>query len=326
MVSIMVLRIPWGIISDKYGYVKELKLSLPIIATSSFLRSFSPNYYVLLFSQFLLGIGFASILPCLTLLVRDLFPLKTGVATGVYTSGFALGNGTALGLTPYLLKIFEWRDILFYYSIFAVFITILYWIVSEESAQTNKKIDKNIFKIIKKSHVLILIFFMIAAMGCYDTLATWIPKILEFKFLSKYPAILLSLGFLLSGPIIGTVSDKFTSDKFLIGLLGVLSFLSIIGIILLPPPLLWGSIFLTGFFLMGNLTLTLKEPAKNDKLKQSAGKVTGIISSIGNIGPIFIPVLFGYLIDITYTYILSMIIVGLIALATFVSGSYLLRE
>ncbi len=98
----------------------------------------------------------------------------------------------------------------------------------------------------------------------------------------------------------------------------------VIGINYAFPPLLWIVLLSTGFFLMSTLTLTLKVPAKDPDLSESGGEVTGIISSIGNVGPMAIPVAFGYLIDVTGTYTFSIFMVAAVALLVFSIGSRLL--
>lgn len=324
MVSLVVLRIPWGIIGDRNGYLQVLKISLPIVALSAILRAFSTSYWTLLITQLALGVGLASILPCLPLLVREWFQDRSGFATGIYISGFALGNGTALGLTPYLLEFLVWRKVLFIYGTVAAITALLWWGLASSNVKGQSRIDwGDLSQVLKDKYVWVLMFFMIACMGGYDTLATWMPKVLELKALAKSPALLLSLGFLVSGPISGTISDKIRSENNLIAFLGFAAALSIFGIVYTSGFLLLTCIFLAGFFLMSVLTLTLKAPAKHPRLSYSAGKVSGIISSLGNIGPMAMPVAFGFLIDFTGTYQFSVFMVGLVTIFTFVIGSRL---
>ena len=110
MISLILFRIPWGLIGDRIGYLNAFRIALPLSAAAALVRSFSPNYITLLLSQFLLGLGLASVLPCLPLLVKEWSPKTLGLSTGIYVSGFAVGNATALGITPHLLEMMGWRE------------------------------------------------------------------------------------------------------------------------------------------------------------------------------------------------------------------------
>jgi cyanate permease len=169
--------------------------------------------------------------------------------------------------------------------------------------------------------VWVLLFFMIASMGSYDTLATWMPKVLEMKALDKALASLLPLGFFLSGPLIGSALDRFENRKLIIALLGAVAATSIVGINYAPFPLLLVCVFLSGFATVGVLTISLATPLKDRHLSASTGGVVGLISSLGNIGPLIMPVLFGFLIDMTGTFQASILSVALLAGITFIIGS-----
>lgn len=322
MVSLVVLRIPWGFLIDKFGYSKILKFSLPIISALAIIRSFSPNYLVLLAAQFGLGLGLASILPCLPPLVKEWISSRTGFGTGIYVSGFAVGNGTALGLTPILLKTMEWRAILLIYGFVALAVTLLWWLLSESSVEESPSYEfENLSKLLKDRYVWVLTFFLLACMGSYDTLATWIPKVLTMKSFERWPASFIAVGFLLSGPIIGHLSDEFESERNLIAALGISATGLILVLIFATGLVLIPLIFGIGFLIMGVLTLTLKAPARHDRLSSSAGTVSALTSSLGNLGPAIIPVAFGYFIDLTGTYIISLLLVGSIVISTFLIGS-----
>ncbi|NIQ05233.1 MAG: MFS transporter [Candidatus Korarchaeota archaeon] len=322
MVSLVILRIPWGFLSDKFGYVTVLRASLPLITIPAIVRSFSDTYLTFLISQFLLGIGLASILPCLPLIIKEWNPEQTGLGTGVYVSGFALGNGTALGLTPYLLEMMPWRLVLRLYALVAVVTTLLWWSLAKSTYQGKDQFALDAFTdILQHKYIWVLTSLMIACMGCYDTLATWMPKVLELKTQPKYPAVLLSIGFLLGGPTTGAVSDEFPSKSILVGFLGVAAVVSIIGIAYTVHILLMICIFLASFFITGILTLTLEAPAKLPRFSLAAGKVSGIISSLGNIGPVALPVSFGFLIDYTGTYHSSLFMVAMVAFVIFILGA-----
>ena len=206
MMGLLLFRIPWGLIGDRIGYLKAFRIALPVLAASAVLRGFSQSYSALLISQIFLGLGSGAILPCLPLVIKEWASDRAlGFSTGIYVSGFALGNFTALGLTPPLLAILNWREILLIHSGFAVLVAGLWWgfarSVGKEKSEF-KKLERFTL-LLKGKDVWILLLLMIASMGSYDTLATWMPRVLEMKGLSKALASLLSVGFFLAGPVVG---------------------------------------------------------------------------------------------------------------------------
>ena len=322
MISLILFRIPWGLVSDRTGYLKALKIALVISAVSALLRAFSPSYPTLLLSQFFLGLGLAAVLPCLPLLVREWAPKTLGFSTGLYVSGFAAGNATALALTPHLLETMAWRHVLLMYGGLASFLCGLWWCLARSAARgTSESQLKNLGVVLRERYVWVLLFFMIASMGSYDTLATWMPKVLEMKELNRAIASLLPLGFFLAGPTVGLASDRFRNRKVIVGLLGALAAASILAIDYAPFPLLLLCLFLSGFSVIGVLTITLAVPAEHERLSASLGSVVGLISSVGNVGPAVMPVVFGFLMDVTGTSHASLLSVAALAGVTFILGS-----
>jgi len=321
-VSLILFRVPWGLVGDRLGYVNALRIALPITAASAILRGISPGYATLLLSQFLLGVGLAAVLPCLPILVKEWSPEALGLWTGIYISGFALGNATALGLTPQMLNMMRWRDILLLYGCIALFVTGLWWLLARSMVKgTSEPNVKNISELLRDRYVWLLVLFLIASMGSYDTLATWMPKVMEMKGLDKTLAFVLPLGFFLAGPVTGLALDRFQNRKILMAVLGVATAMSITGINYVQFPLLLPCVFVSGFTCIGALTVSLTMPAKHERLSASIGSVVGLASALGNVGPLTMPVLFGFLIDVTTTFQMSVLSVALLASVTFILGS-----
>jgi cyanate permease len=323
MISLLLFRIPWGFIGDRIGYLNVFRIALPITAASAMLRGFSSSYSTLLISQFFLGLGLAAVLPCLPLVIKEWASEKAvGFATGIYVSGFALGNFTALGLIPQLLTVMSWREILLIDGGVAAGVAGLWWGLAKSVLKEESEFRlKDFTLVLKGKYVWVLLLFMIVSMGSYDTLATWMPKVLEMKELNKAFASLLPLGFLLAGPVIGFLSDRLWDKRKILAILGAVSCASVIGIDYVPFPFLLFCIFLAGFTITGVFTIALSSPAEHPHLSSSIGGVVGLISSLGNIGPLFMPVVFGYLIDVTGTSYASMFAVAALSCVTLILSS-----
>jgi cyanate permease len=116
-------------------------------------------------------------------------------------------------------------------------------------------------------------------------------------------------------------SDRFRNRKVIVGLLGAVAATSIMAIDYAPFPLLLLCLFLSGFSVIGVLTITLAVPAEHERLSASLGSVVGLISSVGNVGPAVMPVVFGLLMDVTGTSHASLLSVAALAGVTFILGS-----
>lgn len=322
MISLILFRIPWGLVGDRLGYLNALRIALPISAISAVLRALTSGYVPLLVSQFFLGVGLASVLPCLPLMIKEWTPKNVGLGTGIYVSGFAAGNATALALTPHLVGVLAWRNVLLVYSGFAALVCLLWWTLAKSTIRITPSFRlENFTQILRDKYVWILLLLMAAAMGSYDTLATWLPKVLELKNISPVYASLLALGFFLAGPVIGFVLDRFWSKRIILTLLGTIAAISIAGINYAPFPLLGMLIVLSGFMLIGVLTISLTVPTEHKRFSTSVATVVGVTSSLSNFGPFLIPIVFGFLMDITGSHYASIFAVALFAGFSFILGS-----
>ncbi len=325
MVSLILFRIPWGYFGDRLGYQIVFRIALLITAAAALLRAFSNSYWTLLANQVAIGFGSGAVLPCLPLVIKEWAGGRMlGVATGIYVSGFAVGNATALGVTPYLLDVMTWRNVLLLYGALAALVCLLWWGLAKSYAEgASARKAGNLSVVLKDRLVWLLLFLLIGAMGCYDTLATWMPKVLEMNQVNKAWASLLPLGFFAAGPLVGLISDRFRNRMKIVTMLGVLAVFSTLSMNYLPFPWLLLAIFLAGFAPIGVLTISLALPTEQKHLAASIGTVVGWISSLGNVGPLVMPVVFGWLIDITGGFEVSIVSVAALAGITFIGGTFL---
>ncbi len=320
--SLMLFRIPWGLLGNRIGYRKAFRIALPFVAVFAVIRALAPDYVTFLVSQFLLGVALAAVMPCLPLLVKEWAPQRPGFATGVYISGFASGNAVAFGLTPYLLELLNWRHVLLAYSGLVIIITLLWWALARSTAVATYSFQlRSFIGLFKDRCVWVLLIFMMAGIGSYDTLATWLPKILVAKGLPSNLATLLPLGYLLAAPTIGFVLDRFRNTRAVVALLGIIAAAAIVGINYAPYSLLLLCIFVTGFTTMGVLTIILSVPTHHQRLAPFAASVVGLVSSLGNLVSLVMPAIFGYLIDVTGTFQASLFTIAALAGIMLLVGS-----
>jgi len=326
MVSLMIFRLPWGLVADRRGYVGVLRWALVISAAAAALRALSPGYTGLLVSQFILGLGLAALMPCLSLMVKAWASERPGLGTGIYFSGFAVGNATALALTPLLLEVMSWRQTFLLYAAVPAVVCIASLILGRSSEPVTSSIRLGEVRLVLRERVVwILLLLLVGSMGCYDTLASWMPRVLQMKGLEPGFASLLPAGFFAAGPIIGLVLDRFPSRRALVVLLGVLAAVSIALITTSSLPLLLLCLFIVGFTTTGVSIASLTIPLEQPRLAPHAGTVVGFVTSASNVGPLVVPVVFGHLIDLTGYYSASVLMVAVLGAIIFIGCSRFMR-
>jgi len=318
--------VPWGLLADRKGYVRVLRIALLLATIAAFLRSVVQDYSGLLVGQFLLGLGLAAILPGLSVMVKDCARERLGFGTGVYVAGFAAGNATALGAIPLVLNVLEWREAFLLCACFSAVICLVWWLTSNSTGRVGVAFRlEHSGGLLRDGHVWLLLCLLAAAAGGFDTLANWMPRVLEMKLINPSLSFLLPVGFFLAGPVVGLAADRIPSRRNLVALLGLVATSSILGIMLAPLPLLLPSLVTAGFATMGVFVIGLTQPLEDARLSPYAGTVVGFISSLACVGSLAMPVLFGFLIDVTGMYHTSLASVAIIVGAAFIGGSRLMR-
>ncbi|MEM2385537.1 MAG: MFS transporter [Candidatus Bathyarchaeia archaeon] len=258
--------------------------------------------------QLFLGAGVAALLPCLAKIVNVMFREKVGLATGVYVSGFPIGDLAGLGLTSHLLSTFnnDWRAVFKMFGLWALALTLLWWLVDRllpEERRNQSQPMLEFKKLLRSKQMWLLTGLCICSMGCYDTLLTFLPCLLEIRGMGAVEAgvtsSMLPVGFLISGLSVGAVSDKAGSRKPFIWILGLAAIPSTLLISYTSGELLWTTILAAGFTLSGILTLILIVAAEHPEIQGFVGGAVALISSIGNVGSFLFPILVGLILDIT---------------------------
>jgi len=326
MVSLILFRLPWGLVADRRGYVGVLRLALIISTAAAAFRALSPGYGGLLASQFVLGLGLAALMPCLSLMVKAWSAARPGLGTGIYFSGFAVGNATALAVTPLLLNVMSWRQAFLLYAAVPVIVCLASLVLGKRSEAVSSSIRLRDFRFVLRERVVwILLLLLVGSMGCYDTLASWMPRVLQMKGLEPGLASLMPAGFFAAGPIIGLALDRFPSRRMLVAMLGVLAAASMALITTSSLPVLLVCLFVVGFTTTGASVASLTIPVEQPRLSPYAGTVVGFVTSASNVGPLVVPVAFGYLIDVTGYYSASVFMVAALAAVIFVGCSRFMR-
>lgn len=323
ILTLMLFRIPWGVLFDRKGVRKTMTLALAIMGVSGLARGFAMDYASLLVTQFFLGIGLSGVIPAIPRLVSRSFPReKIGVATGICLAGFPVGDFVALSFTPALLiAVGGWRQVFLVYGAWCLLLVALWWKFAHETeiasnSSNHTSLRTEFAKLLSNRLVWVLTGLYFCAGGCYDTLLVWLPTIMQTQgmdaFSAAFVASMLPAGFLVSAIVVGAFSDKLGVRKPFVLVMGAASgpavFLT--GILMGAP--MYVTTFISGVFTVGVLTIVLAIPVEMADLSRSLSSALGIVTSLGNLGSFVLPTVVGQLRDLSGTFLLPMLLLAIV--------------
>jgi nitrate/nitrite transporter NarK len=333
ILTLMVFRIPWGMLLDRKGLRTTMGFALSLMGVFGLVRGFAVDYATLLAAQVLIGVALSGIIPAIPKLVSYSFPReKVGLATGICLAGFPIGDVIAVGVTPFLVEAGSgWRQVFQVYGVWTLLLIFLWWKFASREPRNMKAITPNspsvkrdFAKLLRMKEVWLLTGLYFCAGGCYDTMLLWLPDVLQFEGLNPFTASLvasmLPAGFLLSAIAVGAFSDKMGLRKPFVLLMGVVS-----GPVLYLAGTTLGAAgfvaaFLVGFCTVGVLTLVLAVPVEMPRLSPFLSSALGVVSSVGNAGSFLLPTLVGQLRDVSGTFSLSMVVLAVVGEGMFALG------
>lgn len=323
ILTLMIFRIPWGILFDRRGFKKTMTLALALMGVFGLARGFAVDYTSLLLTQFFLGAGLSGVIPAIPRLVSCWFPReKIGVATGICLAGFPIGDFVALGFTTFLVSgLGGWRQVFQIYGVWCLLLVVLWWRFayetgSEERTSASRSLKGDFARLLRNRVVWVLTGLYFCAGGCYDTLLVWLPNVLFARgfdvFSASLVASMLPAGFLFSAIVVGALSDRVGLRKPFVLVMGAVS-----GPVLFFAGTMGGlpvyvMAFLSGLCTVGVLTIILAIPVETPSLSQNLSSVLGIVASVGNLGSFVLPTLVGQLRDVSGTFLLSMLLLAIV--------------
>lgn len=322
-----IMSIATSYLSQRFTNEKTLLFGLFILTIGIVLRSTSMMFF-LFFGTLCIGVGIAICNVLLPGIIKDSFPNKLSLMTGLYSTSMAISATMASAISVPFAESWGlgWRISLLVWAIPAFF-ALLYWLFIhmyriKPKASDNKSQKAGISSIAKSP----LAWFIALFMGCQSLLfyitISWFPEILVyFGTNQKTAGFLLSylqLIGILSSLLVPIISGKLKSQVWMV--IGLNIFL-IIGILML---LFYQNILifiisttLIGFSLSGNFTLALLFLSMRTNGTKQSTFLSGMAQSIGYALAAIGPMAIGSIYDITQQWTVPLLI--LIVLAIFSS-------
>jgi len=310
-------QIPWGILADRYGSSIVISISVLGVSASTLAFSFSNNPVMALTTRFFAGLLGAGIFVPSVKLISNWFTSKIhGTALGILSIGGSIGLVIASSITPFLALNWGWRRSLIIFGALGVIISFIIKNMLGTPVQSSTSSYDYLDVPIKNKEFWILSFGQFIRLGSYYTFIAWLPFLLKEELGFSIAISAMAMSFfnvtgMAANPIGGIASDKLGERgiliiSFLLLSIGILIFFQIPG-----TNLVFLSIFLLGWFIN-----FVRSPIFSiiPKLfgSEKAGKVSGIHNTFASIGALSLPLMLGYIRDITESYRIGWIILAVL--------------
>jgi MFS transporter, NNP family, nitrate/nitrite transporter len=322
-----VLRIPMGVLTDRYGGRGVFTVLLLYCCLPPLLVGFADSYAMLLVAGFLLGVSGAAFAVGVPFVSEWYPPERQGQALGLYGIGSA-GTAISSWTMPALFDGFSQEAAGIIYSLVLLSFTGV-WFVTARNAPTHTPRKTHYRQVVRSGWRLWqLSLFYFVAFGGFVAMSLYLPKLLTDWFdYSQTSAGARAAGFvvvaaLVARPLGGRWADRFGGERVLsLVFFGV--GLDAIGLSwqASDPSIVPVSVFCLSmaFFLgMGAGAVFKLVPTLYPETK---GAVTGIVGAAGGLGGFFPPLVLGLVKDGTGEY--TMGFVFLVAFAWMCAGQAL---
>jgi cyanate permease len=297
------------------------------MAAGSFLRGAATDYvHLYLFTGFF-GLGFTMVFPNLPKIARAWFPReKVGLATGIYTTGIALG-GTIPYVTTltFILPITNTSQGVFYFwSVPAIAASVLCWVAVKEAPPPGERSPmKDRYNdlspgVLKDKNLWLVAFILFANCVHFYVWVSWTPALMILRGAPpELASAITSMRGWVGLPSIFLVpffSYRLGLRKPFLWASGLLLAFASFWAIYISIPWGWLLMVVVGIPISGSFSMILALPAELSG-KASIGSASGMVLSIGYVGGLIGPWLAGYLFEVSGTLdwaLIALFVIGLI--------------
>ncbi len=308
-----VMAIPSGLLADRIGIRKAAGIGAIIMAVGSLMRGMATSSAALFGFTWLFAVGFVLVYPNLAKLVGAWFPReKIGLATGIYSTGIAVGATLPFIITiPLVLPITNTvQGVFLIWGIPAAAAAILWWAVVKEPPYTRIQrqqvgiVSRSSFSVLRNRELWLVALLLFANCFHFYIWAGWTPALMMLKGATPELAALMASvrGWVspLAIFLMPWASYKVGLRKPFIWASAILMALASYSAIYITLPWGWLLMIAIGIPLGGTFSMTLALPAELAQ-RESIGAASGMVLSIGYLGGLSGPWLAGYIFDITGT-------------------------
>lgn len=303
---------PW--LGRRLGMARAVGASLAVLTAGLVLRVLD-GPWVVLGGTFVACAGIAVSNVLIPVVVKDSFPGKVGLITGVYTAALAAGAAVGAALTPALESVLgSWRGAVGAWAALSL-AALLVWlagarhgVVTKGQAARPQAPRRSLFR--SPLAWVITVFFGLQSLLAY-TVMGWLPQILGDAGVDRTTAgLLLAITMVLGVPVslmVPPLAARWAGQSGLVVVLGAFSVAGVLGLALAPlaAPGLWAVLIgvgMGGMFPLALVIISLRTASSAD-----TASLSGMAQSVGYLISATGPFAFGVLRGATGTWTVSML-------------------
>jgi NNP family nitrate/nitrite transporter-like MFS transporter len=315
-----VLRLPLGMLTDRYGGRIVFFLLLAACALPVYLIAHATQYWQFLALGFVLGAVGASFSVGTPYVARFFAQEKRGFAMGIFGAGTS-GAAINMFVAPHIVAAYGWQKVPEVYAIAILVTAAVFWLLSHPDPGAGKvgASLKQQLAVLKEPRVWKYCQYYSIVFGGFTALSLWMPQYYVGEYgLSIAQASLLAAAFALPAGVLralgGWLSDRFGAQSITWWVLWaawiclfILSYprfdLTVYTVegsktfnIMVAPWIFTPLLFAMGIAFAFGMASTFKYVA--DDYPANMGIVSGIVGLAGGLGGFLLPIMFGALVDL----------------------------
>ncbi|ARK28576.1 MFS transporter [Halalkalibacter krulwichiae] len=313
------MRIPVGIIADKYGARKVYTITMLFTIFPMIAAGFANSFSSLLFWGFFIGMAGTTFTIAVTYVTKWFPPEKQGFVLGIIGIG-NLGTAIASLSLPSIVNNFGLQWAFWGLAVVLMIMTMIFWFGTRELSKSKKGITlKESLSVTRYRSTWLLSLYYFLTFGGFVAFGFYLPTLLQESFhLSAVDSGLNVAGFVMVAtfirPLGGYIADKYGANQVLVFLFsGITLFATLMAVFISHFQLFSICLVIMAILLgLGNGAVFKLVPAVSPT---NTGAVTGIISAVGGIGGFFPPLVMGVVNGVTGSYSLGFVFLALFALS-----------
>jgi NNP family nitrate/nitrite transporter-like MFS transporter len=313
------LRIPLGIITDRYGGRLVFSLLLLLMAPVLLLTSVTNSYGLYLFDALLLGLGGASFAVGVPFVARHYPPERQGFALGVYGAG-NIGTALAARAAPQIAESWGIPAVFVTFAVLSLIMAGAFWLLARDAPRAadapRPSMAQSLAVMRSERGAWLLSLFYFLTFGGFVAFALYLPKLLvDLYGITPLDAgnrvFIFVLLATLGRPLGGWLADRFGGGQVLRAVFAVVALAAgLLAITTALVPLTIACLTASLFLGLGNGAVFKLVP---QWFPGRTGVVTGIVGAAGGLGGFFPPLVMGAVRQSLGGYTVGFILLGLVA-------------
>ena len=337
--TIALVSLPFAIVGARYSLKKTFAVGA-VLQAGGILAPFAPNYVLLILTRVVFAVGTAITVPVATAIATEWFSSRRLPAVNAAMMSFInLGNAAAYFLTVPLAVLISWKAPITIYGAVALTCALGWFVVGRDKTKPTSVTEVTdirerepeqklgIRQVLTSRSTLVLAFATLGSWCLGNSIGSWLPTYYNQVFgmpLQRASSIMsiITVGGTAACLAGGFLTVRIGLRKPLLILSGVFFGLSALCAILFNnPATIYISVALFGVF--GNLhnPSLFTIPMELPKTPLRSGIVIfSVMQCGGNLGNFIGPLLVGYLVDVTGSYLPGFITAIMLSFSLLVAG------